>query len=71
MKTRQIIIVTKIKEGFLNKKERVKGFFIFITMQSFKQVECNYSKKEPCKWQGFPFWGESPSSAKNVLIPPT
>ena len=49
MKTREIIIVTKIKEGFLNKKERVKGFFIFITMQSFKQVECNYSKKEPCK----------------------
>ena len=42
-----IIIVTKIKKGFLNKKESVKGFFIFITMPSFKQAESNYSKKEP------------------------
>ena len=28
-------------------KERVKGFFIFMTMPSFKQVEANYGKKEP------------------------
>ena len=27
-----IIIVTEIKKGFLEKKERVKGFFIFMTM---------------------------------------
>ena len=44
-----IIIVTKIKKGCLNKKERVKGFFIFMTMSSFKQVESNYGKKEPCE----------------------
>ena len=34
-----IIIVTKINKGFLKKKERVKGFFIFMSMLSFKQVE--------------------------------
>ena len=34
-----IIIVTKRKEGFLKKKETVKGFFIFMSMLSFKQVE--------------------------------
>ena len=45
-----IIIVTKIKKGFLNKKESVKGFFIFITVPSFKQVESNYCKKEPWEW---------------------
>ena len=39
-----IKIATKIE-----KEERVKGFFIFITMISFKQVEYNYSKIEPCK----------------------
>ena len=39
-----IIIVTDIKKDFLKKKERVKGFFIFITMVSFKQVESNYGK---------------------------
>ena len=44
-----IIIVTKIKKGFLKKKERVNGLFIFMTMQSFKQVESNYGKKEPYK----------------------
>ena len=44
-----IIIVAKIKKGFLNKKERVKGFFIFMTMLSFKQVESNYGKKKPCE----------------------
>ena len=36
------------------KKERVKGFFIFMTMPSFKQVESNYGKKKPweqgCSW---------------------
>ena len=36
-----IIIVTKVKKGFLQKKERVKGFFIFMNMLSFKQVESN------------------------------
>ena len=44
-----IIIVTKIKKVFLIKKERVKGFFIFMTMPSFKQAESNFDKKEPCK----------------------
>ena len=39
------IIVRKIKKGFLNKKERVRGFFIFMIMPSFKQVESNYGKK--------------------------
>ena len=43
-----IIIVIKIKKGFLKKKERAKGFFISMTMLSFKQVESNYSKKEHC-----------------------
>ena len=41
-----IIIVAK---GFLNRKERVKGFFIFMSMLSFKQVESNKDKEEPCK----------------------
>ena len=49
-----IIIVTKIKEGFLKKSERVKGFFIFTTMLLLKGIESNYSKKEPgeqgCSW---------------------
>ena len=44
-----IIIVTRIKKGFLNKKERVKGFFIFMTMLLFKQIESNYSKKGSCQ----------------------
>ena len=44
-----IIILTKIKKDFLKKKERVKDFFIFMTMLSFKQVESNYGKKEPCE----------------------
>ena len=46
-----IIIVTKIKKGFLKKRERVKGkgFFIFMTMLSFKHVESNYGKKERCE----------------------
>ena len=39
---------------FLKKKERAKGFFIFITMPSFKQVESYYGKKESweqgCSW---------------------
>ena len=42
-----IIILTKIKKDFLKKEERVKDFFIFMTMLSFKQVESNYGKKEP------------------------
>ena len=42
-----IIIVTKIKKGSLKKKERVKGFFIFMTMLLVKQVESNCGKKEP------------------------
>ena len=51
-----IIIVAKIKKNFLQKKEMVKGFFIFfifdfssffICMLWFKQVESNYGKKEP------------------------
>ena len=37
-----IIRVTKIKKSFLKKKERVKGFFNFMTMLSFKQAESNY-----------------------------
>ena len=44
-----IILVTKIKKDFLKKKDRVKGFFLFMTMPSFKQVESNYSKNEPCE----------------------
>ena len=44
-----IIIVTKMKKGFLRKKERVKGFFIFMSMLSFKQVKSNNDKKESCK----------------------
>ena len=39
-----IIIVTKIKKGFLKIKGSVKGFYIFMTMPSFKQVESNYGK---------------------------
>ena len=42
-----VIMVIKIKKSLLNKKEKVKSFFIF--MSSFKQVESNYGKKEPCK----------------------
>ena len=49
-----IIIVIKIKKGFLKRKKSVKGFFIFMTMPSFMQVESNYGKKEPyelgCSW---------------------
>ena len=45
-----IIIVTKIKKDFLiTKKEKVKGFFIFMSMLSFKQVESNNGKKSPAK----------------------
>ena len=44
-----IIIVTKIKKGFLKKNERVKGVFIFMTMLLFKQAKSNYHKKESCK----------------------
>ena len=43
-----ITIVTK-KERFLKEKKRERIFFIFMTMLSFKQVESNYGKKEPCK----------------------
>ena len=41
--------ITKIKKGFLNKRKRVKGFFIFMAVPSFKQVKSNYGKKEPCE----------------------
>ena len=34
-----IIILTKVKKDFSKKEERAKGFFIFMTMLSFKQVE--------------------------------
>ena len=44
-----IIIVANIKKDFLKKKERVKGFFIFMTMLSFKQVESDYDKRESCE----------------------
>ena len=40
--------VSKIKKRLL-KKEKVKDFFIFMTILSFKQVEYNHSKKKPCK----------------------
>ena len=40
-----IIIVAKIKKGFLKKKERVKSFIIFMTMLSLKQVESSYGKR--------------------------
>ena len=49
-----ITILTKIKKDFLKEEERVKGFFIFMTMLSFKEVQSNYGKKEPyergCSW---------------------
>ena len=46
-----IIILTKIKRDFLKKEERVKGFFIFMTVLSFKQVESNYKSYErSCSW---------------------
>ena len=48
-------MVTKVKKCFLKKKERIKDFFIFLTMLSFKQVKSNYGKKDPpckqaCSW---------------------
>ena len=43
------IIVTKIKQDFLMKKERVKGFFLFMTMLSLKQAESNNGNKESCE----------------------
>ena len=42
-----IITVTKIKKGFLKKKEWVKVFFVYMTMLSIKEVESSFSKKEP------------------------
>ena len=39
-----MIIVIKIMKRF-SKKERVKGFFIFTTMLSLKQVKSNYGIK--------------------------
>ena len=45
----QICTLSSESKGFLKKKERVKGFFIFKTMLSFKQVESNYGKKEHCE----------------------
>ena len=40
-------MVTKVKKCFLKKKERIKDFFIFLTMLSFKQVKSSYGKKDP------------------------
>ena len=37
------------KDRFFNKRKRVTGFFVFMTMLSFKQVESNYGKKDPCE----------------------
>ena len=34
-----IIVLTKIKKDFLKEEVRVKGFFLFMTMLSFKEVE--------------------------------
>ena len=42
-----IVIVTKIRKGFLKKKERIKGFVIFMNMPSLKQVESSYNKRQP------------------------
>ena len=42
-------MVTKIKKGFLKKKESVKGFFILMALLSFKQVESDNGKKDPCE----------------------
>ena len=36
-----VMMVAKVKKGFLKKKERVKVFFILMSMLSFKQVESN------------------------------
>ena len=41
-----IMIVVKIKEGLL-KKEKVKCFFIFMNILSFKKFKSSYSKREP------------------------
>ena len=38
-----------INETCLKHCYRVKGFFIFMAMLSFKQVKSNYGKKEPCE----------------------
>ena len=46
----------KNKESFFflvlkkKKKKTVKGFFIFMIMLSFKQVESNYGNREPREW---------------------
>ena len=36
-----VITVTKRRNGFLKKKENVRGFFVFMTMLSFRQLESN------------------------------
>ena len=38
---------TKLASKWKGKK--VKGFFIFMTMLSFKQIKSNYGRKEPCE----------------------
>ena len=38
-----------MKKSFKKKKKRVKGFFVFMTMLWFKQVEFNYRKQESCE----------------------
>ena len=40
-----ITVITKIRKGFLKKKERVKGLFLWLC----HQVKSNYTKNEPCK----------------------
>ena len=42
-------MVQKNPQRNLVRRVSLKGFFIFMTMLSFKQVESNYGKKEPCE----------------------
>ena len=45
-----IIIVTKMKKGFLKKKERVKGFFVFMTMYFYSSIlNLTTKRKSPAK----------------------
>ena len=62
--------MTKIKKGFIKKKERVKSSFIFTTMPSFKQVESNCSKwSRKLKTQGLPeSWWRIISKLVNLCL---
>ena len=43
-----IIIVTKIKKGFLKKEQRLKGFFIFMSMLlSSSKLNLTMIRKSP------------------------